>query len=73
MDDATGRKKYGEYYHSAEYFTQAHHFNAAQQDADHIHEGLGFIAQHIKVSNAFEKAMQAVNPKVMITHPPYRS
>jgi len=66
--DADGRATYGEYYHSAEYFTQAHHFNAAQRESDHIHEGLGFIAQHIKISNAFEKAMQAVNPKVTLPY-----
>jgi hypothetical protein len=61
-----GQKKYGENYHSAEYFTTAHHFNAGQQESDHIHEGVGFIAQHIKLTNVFEKAMQSVDPSVSL-------
>ena len=68
VDDDKGIKKYGEYYHSAEYFTLAHHFNAAQRDSDHIHEGLGFIPQHIKISNAFEKSIQSVNPAVTLPY-----
>jgi putative NIF3 family GTP cyclohydrolase 1 type 2 len=36
-----------------------HHFNAAWQDSDHIHEGNGFLAQHMKMTNIFESAMQA--------------
>jgi hypothetical protein len=68
VDEETGQKSYGQYYHSAEYYTQAHHFNAAQKESDHIHEGVGFIAQHIKISNAFEKSMQSVNPKVTLPY-----
>ena len=29
---------------------------------DHIHEGLGFLPQHIKLTNMFEVAIQAVDP-----------
>jgi hypothetical protein len=61
-----GQKKYGTYYHDAKYFTTAHHFNAGQQESDHIHEGVGFLAQHIKLTNAFEKAMQAVDPRISL-------
>lgn len=66
--DVEGAKLYGDNYHSAEYFVKAHHFNAAWQDSDHIHEGLGFLPQHIKMTNMFEKSMQAVNP---MTSMPY--
>ena len=68
VNEADGQTKYGEYYHSAEFYTQAHHFNAAQRESDHIHEGLGFIAQHVKMSNAFEKSMQSVNPAVSLPY-----
>ncbi len=61
-----GQELYGEDYHSQVYFTEAHTFNAGQIDADHIHEGLGFLPQHIKITNMFEKAMQAVNPSVSL-------
>jgi hypothetical protein len=68
LSDEDGKKKYGENYHSAGYFTAAHDFNAAQQDADHIHEGLGFLLQHIKLTNMFESAVQVVNPSVTIPY-----
>jgi hypothetical protein len=61
-----GQQLYGENYHDADYFTAAHDFNAAQPDADHIHEGLGFVPQHIKLSNWFESSLQAVNPAVSL-------
>lgn len=61
-----GQDLYGEDYHSQVYFTEAHTFNAGQIDADHIHEGVGFLPQHIKITNMFEKAMQAVNPAVSL-------
>jgi MFS family permease len=43
-------------------------FNAAWQDADHIHEGLGFLPQHIKLSNLFELSLQAVNPSLSLPY-----
>lgn len=68
VDEDEGQKLYGDDFHTASYFAAAHDFNAAQQDADHIHEGLGFLPQHIKLTNLFEKAMQAVNPAVTIPY-----
>ena len=66
--ETDGQSLYGENYHSATYFLEAHHFNAATQSADHIHEGLGFVTQHIKLSNMFELSMQSVNPKVTLPY-----
>lgn len=53
---------------SALYFLEAHFFNSATQPSDHIHEGLGFLPQHIKLSNMFEKSLQSVNPKVTLPY-----
>ena len=64
--DLEGQEKYGTGYHSAEWFAGLHDFNAAWSDGDHIHEGLGFLPQHIKMSNAFEQSMQAVDPSVSL-------
>ena len=47
---------------------KAHNFNAAWRDGDHIHEGLGFLTQHTKLSNMFELAMQAVDPSVTLPY-----
>jgi hypothetical protein len=56
-----GKLLYGESFENYSYFTNAHHFNAAWQDADHIHEGLGFFTQHIKLTNMFEEGVQVVD------------
>ena len=63
-----GQEIYGEDFHSAGYLLKIHHFNAAWQDSDHIHEGNGFLAQHIKMTNIFEASMQAVDPSVTIPY-----
>jgi hypothetical protein len=47
---------------------EAHHFNAAWQDGDHIHEGLGFLPQHLKLTNMFELSMQSVDPSVSLPY-----
>ena len=65
-EEEEGRSKYGENFHNSTYFTEWHHFNAAWQDADHIHEGAGFLPQHIKATNLFELAKQAVDPSVSL-------
>ena len=61
-----GAELYGSNYHHVDYFASMHNFNAAQQDSDHIHEGLGFLPQHIKITNYFEQSMQAVDPSVSL-------
>jgi hypothetical protein len=60
--DEEGQEKYGEDFHNITYLLQMHHFNAAWSDADHFHEGNGFLAQHIKLTNFFEAAMRLVDP-----------
>ena len=67
-DEEEGQELYGENFHSSSYFAAAHDFNAAQQDSDHIHEGLGFLPQHIKLTNMFESAVQAVDPSIALPY-----
>jgi hypothetical protein len=66
VTEEDGQALYGQSFHNSTYYTKAHHFNAAWQDADHIHEGLGFLPQHMKITNMFEKSMQAVDPSVSL-------
>jgi len=68
VSEEDGQKLYGENYHSSTYFTEAHTFNAGQQDADHIHEGLGFLPQHIKMTNMFEESIQSVDPSFSLPY-----
>ena len=67
-DQDEGEALYGEWYMAASTLLKFHHFNSAWQDADHIHEGNGFILQHIKQTNIFEKSMQAVDPSVSLPY-----
>ena len=63
-----GEAMYGKTFKNSTYFASAHDFNAAWQDSDHIHEGLGFLPQHIKLTNKFEEAMQAVDPSITLPY-----
>ena len=38
------------------------------RDEDHIHEGNGFITQHIKMDLIFQASMQAVDPSVTLPY-----
>lgn len=67
-DQEDGQEKYGSDFNSASILLKFHHFNSAWRDADHIHEGLGFLLQHIKMTNIFEKSMQAVDPSVCLPY-----
>jgi len=67
-EEKEGQALYGENFHNSTYYLQAHHFNAAWQDGDHIHEGLGFLPQHLKITNMFEEAMQTVDPSVAMPY-----
>lgn len=45
INEVEGAKMFGDNFHASNYFVQAHEFNSAQQDADHMHEGIGFLPQ----------------------------
>lgn len=68
VSEDTGRQLYGENYHSSSYIVKLHYFNAALQESDHIHEGNGFLTQHIKLSNIFELSMQSVDSSVTLPY-----
>ena len=66
--EEVGKELYGDDYHNYAYLLEFHYFNAAWMDADHVHEGIGFLAQHIKMSNIFEKSMQTVDPSISLPY-----
>jgi len=68
ISEDEGSERYGSDFHSASYFTQIHDFNSAWRDADHIHEGVGFLMQNVKISNMFEKAMQSIDKSVVLPY-----
>jgi len=68
VSDEEGQELYGDDYQSASYLLKSHHFNAAWPDGDHIHEGNGFMVQHTKMTNIFEKSMQSVDSTVALPY-----
>jgi hypothetical protein len=68
LDEDHGQQTYGSEFHSSSYFSEMHNFNSAWQDSDHIHEGLGFFPQHLKITTIFERAVQAVDPSFSLPY-----
>lgn len=66
--DEDGQKKYGPEFHNNTYFMRFHHFNSALRDSDHIHEGNGFLTQHLKLTNMFDSAVQVIDPSQSIPY-----
>ena len=63
-----GEELYGDEYKPSSYLLGFHHFNSAWQEADHIHEGNGFLPQHIKMTNIVETSLQAINPSIALPY-----
>jgi len=63
---AEGQARYGSDFVGLDTFQLWHHLNSAQRDADHFHQGVGFLAQHAKVTRLFELSLQAVDPTIAL-------
>lgn len=68
VSEEEGQALYGKNFHNYEYLLEFHYFNAAWRDADHIHEGNGFLAQHIKMDLIFEASLQVVDPSINLPY-----
>lgn len=66
--DEDGQKKYGPAFVNSTMMMRYHHFNSAQQDSDHIHEGNGFLIQHLKLTNIFDASVMLVDPSQSIPY-----
>eukprot|EP00635_Sarcinochrysidales_sp_CCMP3193_P011712 CAMPEP_0118902866 /NCGR_PEP_ID=MMETSP1166-20130328/7961_1 /TAXON_ID=1104430 /ORGANISM="Chrysoreinhardia sp, Strain CCMP3193" /LENGTH=640 /DNA_ID=CAMNT_0006842081 /DNA_START=1 /DNA_END=1923 /DNA_ORIENTATION=+ len=45
-----------------------HHEAAAQRDADHMHQGQGFLANHAKLTKLFEDSLRTVDKRVSVPY-----
>merc|ERR1719453_125549 len=61
-----GVELYGGDYKDMTYFVKLHLDRASPQSGDEMHDGVGFLMAHAAMSNAFESAMQTVNPSVAL-------
>ena len=57
---------YGSEYKPFVYFVTLHLNLAGRKRAGHLHGGMGFLTQHVSLSNEFETALRVVNPSVSL-------
>ena len=65
---AEGRRRFGPDFAGVDLFQRWHHVNAAQRDADHLHQGSGFLAQHAKITLLFERSLQTISPDLSVPY-----
>ena len=74
LSDVKGQARFGTSYRSMEYFVKKHTELAGATECDHLHEGLGFLTNHMAFSLEFENALQvqtpAPNPRPQAPRPP---
>mmetsp|Transcript_19118 Transcript_19118/g.58930 ORF Transcript_19118/g.58930 Transcript_19118/m.58930 type:complete len:640 (-) Transcript_19118:784-2703(-) len=63
-----GRELYGPSFLGADGLVTLHHSGACQRDADHLHQGVGFLAQHAKFTKLFEDSLQSVDERVCLPY-----
>jgi len=63
-----GQRQYGPDFRSSIHFTEMHLDYAGDRECDHMHDGMGFITQHLALSSEFESALQAVNPTLSLSY-----
>ena len=68
VSDEVGEELYGDTYKPSSYLLGFHHFNSAWQESDHIHEGNGFMPQHIKMTNIVEATLQSIDPSIALPY-----
>ena len=65
---AEGVELYGPSYMDITDLTTYHVTLSSDMTCDHMHDGLGFMTQHLGLTLMFEQAMQAVDPRVSLPY-----
>lgn len=63
-----GRQQFGADYNSLSHYVGVHLMNAADRSCDHMHDGMGFITQHIALTSQFEATLQAIDPSTTVPY-----
>uniref|UniRef100_A0A7S2W3X4 Tyrosinase copper-binding domain-containing protein n=1 Tax=Rhizochromulina marina TaxID=1034831 RepID=A0A7S2W3X4_9STRA len=63
-----GQAQYGKFYYQLDYFVTVHTTMAGSRRLDHMHDGLGLLTQHIALSNAFERSLQAIDSSIALPY-----
>eukprot|EP00752_Nemacystus_decipiens_P005412 g4907.t1 len=68
VNGGNGKEMFGNDYADI-YAIQRLHFKSAMNNScDHFHDGLGFLTNHILITNTFEYSLQKVNPKLTLPY-----
>lgn len=65
---AEGRARYGDAFRTTNELMRIHLNLAGDRDADRLHSGLGFLMQHVALSNAYELALRTIDPSVALPY-----
>ncbi|CAN0546478.1 unnamed protein product, partial [Ectocarpus sp. 12 AP-2014] len=68
VDGGNGKELYGDDYADIFAINRLHYKGASPYECDHFHDGLGFLTNHIAITNTFEASLQAVNPKLTLPY-----
>ncbi len=68
LDTHAGRKLYGKDYVSIQDLTAIHLERSSAMKCDHMHVGLGFLTNHVVLTNLFERAVLAVDPRTPLPY-----
>mmetsp|Transcript_6339 Transcript_6339/g.19217 ORF Transcript_6339/g.19217 Transcript_6339/m.19217 type:complete len:696 (-) Transcript_6339:220-2307(-) len=67
-DEERERMAHASGYRSIAHIARRHVVGASARSGDQLHDGLGFLPQHMALSNEFEKALQAVDARVALPY-----
>lgn len=68
LPSSQGIASFGPLFRSLSHFVKIHLDRAGDKACDHMHDGLGFLTQHIALTNDFETALQVINPMVTVPY-----
>lgn len=63
-----GQAKYGSRYRPLDFFSLKHLALAADRKSDKMHDGMGFLTNHLALSLEFEDALQAIYPNLALPY-----
>lgn len=63
-----GKVHYGDNFKPIRHFIEEHTQLAGTMECDHMHDGLGFMTNHLGLSAEFELALQSVDPVVSLPY-----
>lgn len=67
-DQTAGEAKYGSNFFGHMSFLQLHFYHGAMRNADHLHDGVGFLFQHIHLDSLLEKSLQSIDPSISMPY-----